>query len=401
MLSALGMTSQVTIAKREDGRLWAAAFGLSLLCNAVLLLLAGFTVIESRQFQHLNTVAAAPAETVQIIVPEAPAEATSPDAAAAEPAAEAAPEVPVPAHDGGFARTSDDQRGKRPDKPAFIGERDTEATSDATPDPSAPAMPAQAGIQPRHPGDIETTESRYQDGELIDSTMPAAEPLSASPPVPEIPPAPPASAARGETTTTPGPNEKSAPPPVAEHLAEGPNPVDVPVPPDRSEDTPKPEKRSLPREGVQTDVPATDDLKETPAKPVPETTPKQTPFRGNQHKTTIQGSISRTGRSALDVEDSPLGRYQATISRAVELEWQRNCVRYRDFITPGYLTVRFFVDAKGKVRNVQFVGAMQTGQHQKGFTLNSIRDAAIPPMPADVRKDFEDEPLELIFNFYF
>jgi hypothetical protein len=124
-------------------------------------------------------------------------------------------------------------------------------------------------------------------------------------------------------------------------------------------------------------------------------------FRGNQRKTAIVGSISRTGRSALDVADSPLGRYQAVISRAVEQEWQRNCVRHRDFITPGYLTVRFFVETNGRVRSVQFVGDMTTGEVQKGFTLNSIRDADIPAMPAAVRKDFVKEPLELIFNFYF
>jgi hypothetical protein len=56
---------------------------------------------------------------------------------------------------------------------------------------------------------------------------------------------------------------------------------------------------------------------------------------------------------------------------------------------------------EGTVRNVDFVGAMQTGQQQKGFTLNSIRDAAIPAMPPELKKDFQEEPLELIFNFYF
>jgi hypothetical protein len=124
-------------------------------------------------------------------------------------------------------------------------------------------------------------------------------------------------------------------------------------------------------------------------------------FSGNQRKKAIVGSISRSGRSALDVADSPLGRYQAVISRAVEQEWQRNCVRHRDFITPGFLTVRFFVETSGKVRTVQFVGQMETGEVQKGFTLNSIRDAEIPAMPAAVKKDFAKEPLELIFNFYF
>ena len=99
--------------------------------------------------------------------------------------------------------------------------------------------------------------------------------------------------------------------------------------------------------------------------------------------------------------DSPLGRYQAAIGRAVEQEWQRNCVRHRDYITPGFLTVRFYVEPTGKVRSVMFDGEMQTGEIQKGFTLNSIREAKLPPMPAALRKQFTKEPLELVFNFYF
>ena len=83
------------------------------------------------------------------------------------------------------------------------------------------------------------------------------------------------------------------------------------------------------------------------------------------------------------------------------MEWQRNCVRNRDFIIPGFLTAKFLVEPGGKVRSVQFVGDMKTGEVQKGFTLNSIRNAAIPPMPAGLRKEFAKEPLELTFRFYF
>ena len=409
MLRALVMTAHPSIAQRNDARLWAVALGLSLVCNAALLLLAGLAVVQSQQFLHPNIVVAPPVETLRLIVPELadpnPAAAVT-DAAAATATAEATAMPVVPAQDPEFARTSEDQRSSRPDKPAFIGERDTAATSDASPDPNAAAMPAQAGIQPRHAADIETTESRYQDGTLSDAATAAADaPLSPNlpePPAAETPPAPLAAATPGEPSESPGTDNQLSTPPVPAHLAEGPNPVEVAVPLTTSEGAPKSAPQTLPREGTPEAQSTADDLKESHAPAaVPQESPKPPAFRGNQRKTTIQGSISRTGRSALDVEDSPLGRYQATLSRAIELEWQRNCVRYRDFITPGYLTVRFFVDAKGKVRNVQFVGAMQTGQQQKGFTLNAIRDAVIPAMPPDVRKDYQKEPLELIFNFYF
>ena len=73
----------------------------------------------------------------------------------------------------------------------------------------------------------------------------------------------------------------------------------------------------------------------------------------------------------------------------------------RDFIVPGYLTVRFFVQADGRVKSVQFVGDIEGGEVQKGFTLQSIREADIPPMPPAVKSDMGGDALELLFNFYF
>ena len=135
--------------------------------------------------------------------------------------------------------------------------------------------------------------------------------------------------------------------------------------------------------------------------PTPSSKPREKTFKGNQRKTAMVGSISRTGRSALNVDDTELGRYQAAISKAVELEWQRNCMRHRSFITPGFLTVRFFVEPSGRVKSVAFVGEMETGEVQKGFTLSSIREAEIPAMPAELAKAYEDDTLELLFRFYF
>lgn len=312
------------------------------------------------------------------------------------PEAEAAP--PDEENRPRFARTSDNQLADSPpDRSDFIGERDTRATSELAPAPDAPDLPAQAGIEPLSPDHIETTESSFRDGPLdgADATPPA----TPAPTTPEV---------AGAQVDTPGqsetPEASLPPPPPTDRLLEGPLTTDVQTPLTDEPETEKPEAQEpseAPRQGVA-DAPA-DRQPEADPTPEPIVDPTQsTPgFRGHQRKTAVRGSISRTGRSALNVEDSPLGRYQAKISRAVELEWQRNCVRHRDFITPGFLTVRFFVEHNGRVRSVQFVGQMETGEVQKGFTLNSIRNAPIPPMPAELRHELGDEPLELIFNFYF
>jgi len=368
-----------------DGRLWAIALGLSLLINTGILTLLGLVALRTQRLPKSNTAPpVATADSTILIFPDA----TNPTP------------YPVTASPS-FARTSDDQTATPPKKSTRIGERDTLATSDRAPDDSAPPLPSQKGVEPRNSADLETTESSYQDGSLASSEFakpqnPVTPTLTSTLPVPMPDPSLTDNPAPSENSATPGKDAAQSTPPPREPLIEGPNPVDVPVPmeaPPIGEIKPTPPKQA--KQGKQAPAPA-----EMPKPPV--TKPAKDPgFRGYQRKTAIVGSISRTGRSALDVADTALGRYQAIISRAVEQEWQRNCVRHRDFITPGFLTVRFYVETNGKVRTVQFVGSMETGEVQKGFTLNSIRNAEIPPMNPTLRKDFENEPLELIFNFYF
>ena len=384
------MTSPAYPMERGDGRLWMAAFGLSLVLNVAILALVGFAAMQSATLRQTPPPAPAVEERVATIF----AEMAKPSAPAAAPPEEAAQR---------FARTSEDQASAPVEKPAFMGERNTQATSDRAPDPTAAPLPSQSGIEPRDEGDLETTQSDYQDGRLDASEQPATPPTEAANPA--MAEAAAAAAAErqsaAEPVVNPGTDSERSLPPPREKLLDGPQPVDVQVPKSpETEENPKPtpEKRPAP-EAVPSPTPPVEKpmIAET-TKPTPSTEPA---FRGYQRKTAVIGSITRTGRGALDVEDSPMGRYQAAISRAVEQEWQRNCVRHRDFITPGFLTVRFFVEPSGKVRSVQFVGDMETGEVQKGFTLNSIRNAAIPAMPPALRKEHEKEPLELIFRFYF
>jgi hypothetical protein len=400
MFPAAAMFASSAAANRHDGRLWAFAFTLSLAVNALIAIVAGISILELRKFQPTPELAqkTPPAESVRFIAPESADERPPTTAPDAEPPPQVEPAK-------GFARTSEDQAADRPEQPSRIGERNTRATSDATPDPTAPALPAQAGVEPLAKGHIETTESRYQDGILApDAPVTPDQPAPPMPPQPVQPPMPPESSQRGGDPDSPGKMDKTIPPPPLERLATSADPVDVPVAKPEPDESPVPRTPAppeMPKEGTPDAPPEPDDIKETKPAPPPLPTTTQPPFRGHQRKTTLRGSISRTGRSALDVEDSPLGRYQAAISRAVELEWQRNCVRYRDFITPGFLTVRFSVDPKGNVKGVDFVGSMQSGQQQKGFTLNAIREADIPPMPPELGREYKDESLELIFNFYF
>lgn len=285
-----------------------------------------------------------------------------------------------------FMHTAPDQEAGKSEQPRYIGERDTMAAADKAPADDDLLVPTQDGREARRDEDIETVSRDYQDGSLdnADDGNPV-EPARPAPPVKA------AESAAAEPAVEEMP-EYVREAPKHERLAEGPNPVDRPLPPEEARESEEVRRAAQP--------PQPEEPVERQAKPaVP--AGGRPGFRGNQIKTRLKGSISRRGTSSLDVENNAAGRYQAALNRAVEREWQRNCVRYRDFITPGFLTVRFMVQADGGVRSIEFLEVVEAGEIQKGFTLNAVRSAPIPPMPAELKRQLDGEPLELIYNFYF
>ena len=124
-------------------------------------------------------------------------------------------------------------------------------------------------------------------------------------------------------------------------------------------------------------------------------------FNAHSRKTKVTGSISRRGKSALNVKNSPLGRYQALVSKAVELQWRRNCEQHRDHIVPGVISLRFYIDKNGKISGIKFQEVIEGNYIEQGFTQRAIRQAKLPRMPKSVLKELNGDPLELIYNFYF
>lgn len=437
---------------RQQAKLWSLAFAISALANGVVLLSVAawvsfrvliaaieLAVLAALGFDPANFVAKPappPAphaeETVATIVPEM---------------VEVLPPKPKPPEAAPFARTSSDQEAPKPENPSFIGDRNTRAASDAPAVAQAPMLPSQKGREPHTEDEIETTVSKYQDGDLASDRIaapreapapdsaPSAERMSDStlPPSPPTPLADPAMASKPAEPTPSGDpslaDQTTAPPPAPEPV------VKETAPPEPSPNKPAPPVPEVPKDKLaQSSMPVERQVKEEtppepPKPPQParrsastETTPRETPpprpqqppsppksaapkdapgFRGNQQKTRLSGSISRQGRSALDVEDSLLGRYHASLSRAVEKEWQLNCVRNRDYITPGQIIVRFVLEPSGKVRSLTFVEEFGVGNIQKGFTSESIRTAAIPPFPDELKKQLNNEPLEITYSFTF
>lgn len=374
----------------SQSRLWLVSF----LCSLALLLIGvflfGVLTLTSMVFSPKRPLPRPAEQVVVILAPALPK---------AAPAATAAPTNPVAEKDRPqFARTSADQESAPPEKADFIGDRDTIATSDSIPLAGAPAMPSQAGREPLRPKEIETTVSKPQDGDITHTAPSTPSPQPMTQPSPR----------------SPNENFPQELPTKASTLAENRTEQEMPDKPEQKEIIPKetilgeiPVERAAKQEEIKPKpMVATEDSREKasqlpkPNKPR-EADPTTPGFRGNQEKTKISGSITRQGKSALNVANTSLGRYHAALSRAIEAEWHRNCTKYRDFITPGILTMRFVIDPNGSVRSVSVVEMVDAGEVQKGFTLNSIRQAKLPAIPADLKKELDGEPLEITYNFYF
>lgn len=374
----------------KEGQLWLLSLVLAVIVILCVFFAIGLLSLHSHLLSQKSPRPFVPQEQVVIVL------AAPEQAPAVLPPEPSVPEKSQPR----FTHTSADQVSAPPEKADFIGNHDTIATSDALPVAGAPNLPSQSGRDlPNRV--IETTESHIQDGKLENDAkaqaMSQSSPAKSSTAAPlvsaETAPPTPASDSPPASDDSPPAQPPDKPKQANDLLLKGDQVVERP---------PMNEEEIKPTVAKQSPTPSEQKPEQTPAElPKPKQDPQDPGFRGNQTKTKLSGSISRKGRSALNVANTAMGRYQASLSRAVEAEWHKNCIKYRDFITPGILTIRFVIAPDGGVRSISVVEMVDAGEVQKGFTLGSIRQAKIPPIPADLKAELEGEPIELIYNFYF
>lgn len=307
--------------------------------------------------------------------------------------AKADPPKPFPDAKRKFARTSADQAGA-PDEPTdILGERDTLAASELAPTPGArPNTPSQDGRNPLFPGQVETVTREYKDGsvgmdETGEETETPQEETAARKDNSETDIAPKVDPVKPESEDSARPKNK--------HMAEGKVLPNSDAGEGKGVVQDKPKENDSPKER-----PNEGDNKNSKGKVVDQA-PKKDEFSGYSRKNRVTGSITRRGKSSLNVKNSPLGRYQAQVSKAVELQWRRNCEQHRDHIVPGVISLRFYVDSTGKVSGIKFQEVVAGNYIERGFTQRAIRQAKLPKMSKSVVKELAGDPLELIYNFYF
>jgi len=351
----------------------------------------------------------------------------------------------------GFARTSDEQKQGRNESATLQGERDTLAASAIAPDASAPARPGTDGKENEKSHHL--FDSNYQDGEIEPKKVASESPAqSISQPVPPSAIPKETSAARevGELDAEAANTQEMIASltdtlvkdrsetikhgeelflPETPHLGQeedaGPEPSDEDLSTEKSlesETTDQLADKLIEEQMKQLEKQSKllDFAKLAQEKKAEEERKKkisqQDPFaQANANlpddkkvfseqtsKRRISSSLSRSvAVASQDVKSTPLGKYHSQVLKAVEKKWQRLCRENASHILPGTLNVNFSVSPAGKIHGISFVDSVAGAAANKGYTLESLQSAEVPPMSAEVKKILGNQPHQVTINFNF
>lgn len=120
-------------------------------------------------------------------------------------------------------------------------------------------------------------------------------------------------------------------------------------------------------------------------------------FSPEERQNVINGKVSKIGQDAVDAEGTPLGRYKKAVRDAISAKWHRYKQDNADFVTWGILKIEFSVDKDGRVNNLQ-ITKNEANAILAEFSLKAIREAKLPPMPADVAESFGAQGLVIQYD---
>ncbi|MCB1276958.1 hypothetical protein [Prosthecobacter sp.] len=333
-----------------------------------------------------------------------------------------------------YIRTAQNERAETaPKNAAFIADRNTRASTVKAPFPDGTEpLPTMDGLKlPTR----ELADRDHRDGELKDDARPqtpkgaALAMLQPQEPTPPTPPSivkPKNAAPPPQPVTPPQKVAKVVPEstPLTKMMEEADKAlakvdknrltIEVKKPEATPDDAPpmpqKPEQQTPPaRETAQA-------MPESQQQPIPKALPvldepetrsttrnqEDSAFTPHTRTTQTKGTISNRGTEAsVDAEETPKGRYIRQVTGQVEKKWHLYRLLRRDGVTYGSLEIVFYVNKKGKVEDLRIVNDKESNPVLTGFTLQAIRDAIIPPIPADVIPSLpmnDQERLKIEYN---
>jgi outer membrane biosynthesis protein TonB len=155
-----------------------------------------------------------------------------------------------------------------------------------------------------------------------------------------------------------------------------------------------------------------DDLAMLRPTPTPLPTPNQNTAKNNRNQpgaprtayrpqniiTRMQGNIGNRGRSAVSAMGTPQGRFQKAVEDAVGSLWYYFVSQRSDLLSIGTVRIEFVVNARGEVVSARVV-SNSSNETLATCSLQSIREAKIPPMPEELIPLVPERGLEFTFSF--
>lgn len=119
-------------------------------------------------------------------------------------------------------------------------------------------------------------------------------------------------------------------------------------------------------------------------------------FQAETRQSNRNGNINNIGEGSVNAESTAVGAYKKAVSSAIAKKWHAYR-RTNGIASPGYMRVSFSVNSKGTVYNL-LVRTNEADTTLNEFSLKAIRDADIPPMPAQVIKDLGPGGLKMNYD---
>ncbi len=266
-----------------------------------------------------------------------------------------------------YLRTNDDQKtDQKPADSMFESDKDTAAASEKPAEGNAP-VPTQGGKETPDIGFKDEQYSLADKGSAF-STDPARQAVPQQEQLKEEK----KEESKPEETPTPTPAPTPTPEviPSDEELAMlRPTPTPRPTP---SRQTVRPQRQSAP----------------------------PTAYRQEQRVSRMQGNINNRGRSSIAAIGTPKGRFEKAVQDAVGSRWYYYVRERGDLINIGTVEIRFYVRPDGKVEDVHVV-RNSSNETLASTSLQSIIEANIPPMPAELAPLLTEDRMEFMMSFNF
>jgi TonB family protein len=124
----------------------------------------------------------------------------------------------------------------------------------------------------------------------------------------------------------------------------------------------------------------------------------RTAYRPQNIVTRMQGNIGNRGRSSVAALGTPQGRFEKAVEDAVGSLWYYYVQQRSDLVGIGTVRIEFTVNTNGEVISARVV-SNSSNETLATCSLESVRQAKIPPMPQELIPLVPERGLEFTFSF--